>query len=70
MPVKDGWYSLRNEYDSFGCSTRTTYHGVNGEPVLHKDGYHGMLAEYDDRGNQTATTMWVSMVSRPCLARA
>ena len=66
MPLKDGWYISRNEYDSLGRATRTTYHGVNGEAVLHKDGYHGMEVEYDDRGNPVTTT-YVGLDGKPTL---
>jgi hypothetical protein len=69
MPVKDGWYSSRNEFDALGRSTRTTYHGANGEPVLHKDGYHGMLAEYDASGN-AVTTIYVGLDGKPTLLSA
>ncbi|MDP9098278.1 MAG: AAA family ATPase [Verrucomicrobiota bacterium] len=66
MPVKEGWYSSRNEFDALGRSTRTTYHGANGEPVLHKDGYHGMLEEYDVSGNAIAT-IYVGLDGKPTL---
>lgn len=69
MPVKDGWYTYRNEFDALGRSTRTTYHGDKGEPVLHKDGYHGMLAEYDGSGN-AVTTIYVGLDGKPTLLSA
>ncbi|HVF72772.1 MAG TPA: hypothetical protein VM940_14310 [Chthoniobacterales bacterium] len=64
MPVKDGWYTSKYEYDNLGRSTRTTYHGDKDEPILHKDGYHGMAAEYDEHGNQVAT-IYIGLDGKP-----
>lgn len=66
MPLKEGWYTSRTEYDEFGRSRRITYHGPKGETVLHKDGYHGFESEYDKQGNQTTTT-YIGLDGKPTL---
>lgn len=66
MPVKDGWYLWKDEFDALGRSIRTTYHGAKGEPILNKDGYHGLEAEYDDHGN-LVTTRYLGLDRKPTL---
>lgn len=66
MRVIDGWVVAKYQYDSFGRSRRTTYHGLKDEPVLHKDGYHGWEVEYDAHGNQIATT-YIGLDGKPTL---
>ena len=55
--LEDGYVIRKNQYDGFGRLRRTTFYGLNGEPVLSKkDGCHGLEAEYDEHGNQTVET--------------
>ena len=66
-PVKDGWVINKNQYDGLGRLCRTTYHDVNGEPVLSKkDGYHGWQSNYDEHGNRTVVT-YLGLDGKPIL---
>jgi len=66
-PVKDGWVITKHQYDRFGRNCRSTYHDVNGEPVLsRKDGYHGWQADYDEHGNERVMT-YLGLDGKPML---
>ena len=50
-----GFATMKSTYDE-AEKTGASFHGVNGEPVLHEDGYHAWDAQYDKHGNQIAIT--------------